>query len=105
MKPELLRKLENHKKYDQKWLPKFLKYLGKIPNIARYEEYKKQIKVSIIEWTIELHIRTLFLFIMLICLSAGIGFTPNIYVILFLSEGISFTWFLLIELKRDLWRK
>jgi len=99
-----LKKLRKLKKNDAKILPKALKYLGKLKTVADYDDYKKSIYVSLIDFGIEyILIKPFVIFFCISCLSANLGIlsTPNNLV---LAEGISFLWFLLIEFKRELWR-
>jgi hypothetical protein len=100
---EFLGKLRSKSKYGAKKFPKFLKYLGKIEDTSTYEKYiKENVKIPIIEWVIlVLIIRPILLFAAIVCLSSGF-LTPTA---LIFAEGISIVWYLLIELKQDLWRK
>ncbi len=86
----------------RKILSKFLKYLGKIEYHKDYNYYIHNLNISIIEWIIERLIINPFL--ILICLSAILNNLPLSNLIL-LAEGISILWFLIIEFKKDLWRK
>jgi hypothetical protein len=106
-KPELLRKLEQTKINDRKTIPRFLKLLGKIRSVGDYEEYKKQIFISLVEWSYTvLVIRPIvILAAILLCLSAANFFFVSPPQLFFLAEGLSILWYLLIELKQDLWRK
>ena len=100
--PKFSKYLRKQRENDRKLLPKLLKYIGKIKSIADYEEYKKKfLFVPFIDSFIEIQFRALIILIIAFCLSASLT-TPNM---IFLAEGISLTWFLLIELKSDLWRK
>lgn len=104
MSEKLLEKLRKTTKNSSKTLPKVLKSLGKIESVGDYDEWKQVVKYKILEWAIDTQIRAFIIFFALICLSA----TPHIKIttlLLPIAEGISLTWFLLIELKRDLWRK
>ena len=101
--PEVLKSLRKHRENDVKPLPNFLKYLKKIPSIQKYEEYKLQVIISLWNWFIDTQVRAFLLFVLLSCLSAiAFSTTPTK---LMLAEGLSITWYMLIELKRDLWRK
>jgi len=99
-------KLHQKTKYDSKTLPKVLKYLEKIKDISQYEEYvKKNIKLPLIEWIIQvLIIRPILFVAVLMSLSVSLRLLPP-FVILILAEGLSILWYLLVELKQDLWRK
>ena len=83
----------------------FLKYLGKLKSGMDYEDYlKDNITVPLIEWIIQvLVIRALLLFF---CLSV-VDFInyPQASIRFLTAEGLSILWFLLVELKQDLWRK
>lgn len=104
MVPELIKSLRKHKENDKKLLPKFFKYIGNIETVALYEKFKKEIFVSLAKWFIDIQIRAFIFFVVFICLSASLILktTPNK---ILLAEGSSIIWYLLIELKKDLWRK
>ena len=102
IKHKVLESLEKHQINDQKWLPNCLKYLGYIKSTKQYEEYKKTVKVHFFNWLINTQIRAIIVFVAMLCLLASS--LPPIKLIL-LAEGSSLSWFLFIELKRDLWRK
>lgn len=97
---ELMKSIQKTNKYAPKLIPRFLKYIGKINEIKDYEDWRKEIFVSLINFIIDYIIILPFLFF--ICLSAIVH--PNINNF-FLAEGISISWYLLINLKKDLWRK
>lgn len=105
---EIKEKVDKTHKYSRKSLPKFLKFLGKIDELDQYEEWIKQVSRSLFDWFFEYMILKPFL--IFICLSAtGFSFfphpPPDVVSIFLLAEGISITWFLFVELKKDLWRK
>jgi len=105
---EFLKNLKKTSRNDGKTLPKLLKWLGKIDKVAQYDDYKKNVLSSILEWFFLVFIiRSLVIGISLFfCLSAVTFATPpTIIRYFYAAEGISLSWFLLIELKRDLWRK
>lgn len=92
-----------------KTLPKLFKYLDLIKSVADYQDYtKKNIKLPLINWSVEyLIIKPFLLFIIL--LSAALfleQITPQrLLSMTYVAEGLSLSWYLLTELKRDLWRK
>jgi len=90
-------------KNEHKLFSRILKYLKKIEKFEQYDDYIKNLKITLIDWLIELQVRAILLFLLFKCL-AGILFliTPNV---IMLAEGTSLLWFLLVELKQDLWRK
>jgi len=95
------------RKNSNKLFPRFLVFLKKIRSVSEFDDYfKNKIEIPIIDWFIEYFIIKSFL--IFICLSAfGINFIrfPSFPNSLFLAEGISIFWFLLTELKKELWRK
>ena len=103
---EFSKKLHLKTKYDGKTLPKLLKYLKKIRDVSQYEDYiNDNVKIPLIEWCIQvLIIRPVLFIAVLMSLSAFLSLPPPL-VILILAEGLSITWYLLVELKQDLWRK
>jgi len=102
---EFLKKLQRTKKYDKKSLPKVLKFLEKIKTVEEYEKYKGQILVGLIDWSIEIIIRAILFFAVFMCLSASGVFLITPLKVILLAIGISLSWYLLSELKQDLWRK
>ena len=107
MAKDVVESLRKHRENDRKRLPKLLKYLKKIPNIQKYEDYKDLVKINIINWFIEVQIRAFLIFITFMCLSVSkIAIVlPHPPQCILLAEGISLLWFLLTELKKDIWRK
>lgn len=105
---EILKKLEESAvkptKKPNKLFLRLLKYLGKLESGMQYEDYvRKQIKIPLIEWIIQtIILRALLIFL---CLSAIGLFLPPPLKVLLIAEGLSIIWYLLVELKRDLWRK
>jgi len=105
IKPEIfLKKLKESARNDIKTIPKLLKWLGKINKVDQYDLYKKNILTSITVWFIEVCIIRAFVFSLAItfCLSAVT--VPPTQIVILAAEGFSLSWFLLVELKRDLWR-
>ena len=99
---EFLDKLRKKSKYSDKKLPKLLKYLKLIKDSSEYEVYLKDyIKIPLVKWVLQvLVVRPTVLTVALFCLSAK---TTTQTIIL--AEGISLSWYLLVELKKELWRK
>ena len=98
--------VKNLKKFsinDKKLLPKFLKWFGLIDSADKYEKFKHKIQISIVEWVIDyLIIRGFLISLILGCLSAsGILVLPPIKLVL-MAEGISITWYLIIDFKKEL---
>jgi len=103
---EFIKKLEKTPKNASKALPRFFKYIGKIKNVSQYDDYlKNNIKVPLIIWGVDyLLIKPFLLFLAFLCLSAiWLYYPPGI--IFLLAEGTSLSWYLLTELKRDIFRK
>ena len=88
------------KKYSNKPLPKFLKFLGNIKTLDEYESWIKDQKIIFLKWIGTYLIVLPFFFFL--CLSA-LGFlsTP-MFKTFFLAEGISITWYLVISLIKDI---
>jgi len=103
---EFSKKLHQKTKYDSKTLPKLLKYLKKIRDLTQYEDYiRDNIKIPLIEWIIQVLIIRPVLFIAVLMSLSAFSSLPPPLVILILAEGLSILWYLLVELKQDLWRK
>ena len=91
-------------RYSSKPIPKFLKFIGKITELDEFEDWLKETKISLLNWIITYLI--ILPFIIFLCLSAlGLFNTPPALKMILLAEGISLSWYLIIELKKDLWRK
>ncbi len=88
-------------KYEKNILVKLLIYLGKIKTASEYEAYLKQINKSFFSWFFVIFVMRASL--IFICLLAASSFyvTP-ILEKLITAEGISLTWFLIIDFKKDL---
>lgn len=91
------------KYYDGKLIPSFLKYLGKIKSINQYDQFKKHLIVLILNKTIEIAITSFILFLCLSLLGIVIGSTPLFN--LSIAAGASLLWMLIVEFKKDLWRR
>lgn len=101
--PDILEKLQIYKKNDTKTIPRLLKRLKKIESVSQYEEYKSNLLISLTDWCFEtLIMRPFIIFMCITCLLIGHN---SLVPLVIQSEGISILWFLLIELKLDLWRK
>ena len=105
MELNFLESLRKHKKNDQKVIPKVLKSLKKIKTTADYEEYKETLTWSLFNWFISIQITAFLLFAAIWCLSAGLVLNTSPTNVLLLAEGISIALFLIIEFKKDLWRR
>ncbi len=98
---EMLKKADLIKKYSNKPIPKFLKFIGKIRELDQYEDYIKESKVAILNWVIQYLIILPFIFFL--CLTAfSFKTTPYVLMNLFLAEGISILWYLFIALIKDM---
>jgi len=85
-----------------KLIPRFLKFINKIDSVAEYDTWIKETNITLFDWFFEYLIIKSFL--IFFCLSAL--FPPPTILIGFLkAEGISILWFLITELKKDLFRK
>ena len=88
-------------------LPKLFIFFNLIKSVEHYDLYlKENLFIPFVNWFVEVFIIRAFLINMsILCLTIGLGLltTPN--EIIALSIGISVLWFLLINLKQDLWRK
>ena len=102
--PEMVKKLIKTKKYQAKPLPKLFKYLGKIKEVHQYDDYVKHVfAIPAIEWFIEWIIRAALIFLCLALLGiTTFSRSPRDFVI---ALGLSQAWFMIVSLKRDLWRK
>ena len=108
---EFLKKDSLIKKYSEKPLPKFLKFIGNIKELNEYEDWIKDQKVTILKWIgTYLVILPFFisfcLFVILpfinFCLSAlNLKTNPNVLEIILLAEGISVLWYLRISYLQD----
>ena len=103
---ETLKKLQKTEKNQDKPLAKFLKYLGKIKKVEQYDEYvKKYIKIPIIEWIfLVLLIRPILLLLTISCL-LPIGLFLDHPQRVLLALGSSLVWYLLVDFKRQIFRK
>lgn len=99
---KLFKNIKKTERNSNKLIPRFLIYLNKINSVSDFDEFfKDKITVPLIDWFIEYFILKFFL--IFFCLSALVNL--NIVLKLIYSMGISISWFLLVELKNDLWRK
>ena len=98
---EFLKKEILIKKYSNKPIPKFLKYIELIKELHEYEVWKKEQNKVILKWIgTYLLILPFFIFI---CLTAlKFKTTPNVLNNFFLAEGISVSWYLSISLIKDI---
>ena len=96
---EFLKKDSLIKKYSNKPLPTFLKFIGNIKSLDEYEDWKKEQKVVILKW-IGSYLIILPFFIFL-CLSALNLTTPNVLKYFLRAEGISIAWYLWINFLKD----
>ncbi|HEC64118.1 MAG TPA: hypothetical protein ENI23_02355 [bacterium] len=101
---EIAKNIELTEKYSGKPIPRFLKYIGKIREIKDYEDWKKETNKLLLNWAIDyLIILAFVIFLCLLALRTVIPLPPPRMI--FLAEGISILWYLVISLKKDLWRK
>jgi len=104
---DINKEIEKTKEYAGKPFPRFLKYIGKIEKVSDFEEWIKATNKQILNWIIDYLI--LMPFVIFFCISAlnritFLNFSNIITVILF-SEGVSILWYLILQFKKDLWRK
>ena len=98
---ETLKKDSLIKKYSHKPFPKFLKYVGIIKSLDKYEDWIKGQNQLILRWIGSYLI--LLPFFIFFCLSAlNLFNTPNVLENFFLAEGISVSWYLFIILIKDI---
>jgi len=96
---EFLKKDLLIKKYSNKPLPKFLKFLGKIKELDGYEGWIKETNKTLLNWILDYLI--ILPFIIFFCLSAlGISSPPMKTILL--AEGSSLAWYLLLSLIKDI---
>ena len=95
---EFFKKDDLTKKYSNKPFPKFLKYIGKIKNINEYKDWLKETNKIILNWMLDYLV--ILPFVIFLCLSA-LGFVQPLPTI-FLAEGISIAWYLLLSLIKDI---
>jgi len=103
-KPEDI--VKNHlksRKNSKNLIAKFLKWSGKINQLSDYDDYlKDNVTVPLIGWTFKvLVVRPIPIAICLLLILKSIH-PQDVFCF---AEGVSLLWFLLIELKRELWRK
>ena len=97
---EFLKRDNLIKKYSNKPIPKFLKYLRLIKELDGYEDWKKEQTIVILKW-IGFYLISLPFFVFL-CLTA-LKFSETTHlIILFRAEGISICWYLLLSLIKDI---
>jgi len=105
---KLYEKLGRINKNSKKTLPELLKYLGKISSVEQYDDYIKALKVSLFDFGFDiLFIRAILLFMVLSCClpAMNLPINYNAFSIFFMSEGISVIMYLIIDFKKELWRK
>lgn len=100
-----VRNLAKGQFYSTKLIPKVLLFFKKIDKYSDYEDWLKEQKPLLLEFLIiTLLFRPLVLFA---CLSAGMYFFEIIFPVvskIFLAEGISLFWYLIISFKEE-WRQ
>jgi len=103
---KFIKNLRKTQKNSQKTLPRLLKWLKKIDKVDQYDDYVLDfIKIPLIDWFIEvLLIRPFVIYLFLMCLSVTSILNHPPHVLIALAEGLSILWYLLVELKQDLWR-
>ncbi len=88
-------------KYKKNTLVKLLIYLGKIKTASEYEAYLKQINKSLFSWFfVTFVMRASLIFICLLVASSF--YRDPMLEKLITAEGISLTWFLIIDFKKDI---
>ncbi len=96
---EILKKDYLIKKYSNKPIPKFLKFIGKIREIDQYESWIKETTKALLNFFIDYLV--ILPFVIFFCLSA-FGFSTSLMLNFFLAEGSSLFWFLLLSLIKDM---
>lgn len=91
-------------RYERNILVKLLIYLGKIKSAAQYEDYSKQITKSLFNWFFVVFVmRASLLFICLLVAGATFTiYTPSLIEQFIAAEGISLTWYLIIDFKKEI---
>ena len=90
-------------KYSKNIVVKLLIYLGKLKSASQFEDYLKQLNKILADWFFETFIvRAFLIFICLLVAGATLSYTTPIIEKFIAAEGISIVWFLIIELKKDL---
>ena len=99
---EIIHKLEETTKKptlkSNKLFLRLLKYIGKIDSGIHYEEYVHvNIKVPLIEWSIQTFLlRAFLIYISLSAIGVFLITPPPTWKVLILSEGLSLSWYLLV---------
>lgn len=101
---EFIKKVQKVERNSNKLLQKLLVFFKKIENTSQFDDYlKDKIAIPFFEWFLEVLIRA---FLIFFCLTAsGIFLKTDPQLNIALAAGISLSWFLLVQLKQDLWRK
>jgi len=99
---ELIKNTQKTRKNSVNPFANVLKWSNKISKLSDYDDYVKDtLTLPFIEWFIQvLIIRPIIIAICLLLIYSEAP--PSLFL---LAEGLSLLWFIIIELKQDLWRK
>ena len=98
---EFLKKDSLIKKYSNKPIPNFLKYIKIIKELDKYDAWKKETNIFILNWIISYLI--ILPFVLFLCLTAVSFFkTPPMLENFFRAEGISLGIYLLLSLIKQI---
>ena len=103
-----IKRQQNLRKNSNKALPRLLVFFNKIEKVEQFDDYlKNKIAIPFLEWFLEVFIIRAFL-IYLVLAAITLIFRLGFYhhpTRLILAQGLSILWFLVVNLKQDLWRK
>ena len=90
--------------YSHKTIVKLLIYLKKIRKASDYEDWAKALKSSLFEWFLITFVIRAFVIFMCLWLITFSFVTPK-YQLILLAEGLSILWYLIIDFKRDIFKR
>lgn len=94
-----------------KLLPSLLKFLNKIEKVEQFDAYlKDRLTIPFIDWFLEVFIiRAFLIYFVLTMFTPVVISLPSAFLNhpqrFGIAEGLSLLWFILVQLKQDLWRK
>jgi len=103
-----IKRQQNLRKNSNKALPRLLVFFNKIEKVEQFDDYlKNNIALPLLEWFMEVFILRAFLIYLVL---AALTLTQQLRYYhpstrLILAQGLSILWFLVVNLKQDLWRK
>ena len=102
---DIVKNTQKTRKNSRNPFANFLKWSNKINKISDYESYfKENMSLPLVEWTLQvIIIRPILIAICLLLFKFYINLPQS--KVIYIAEGISLLWFLIIELKQDIWRK